>query len=157
MHIIHFHSSLTQACCYTIFLLLLISSPITKTLAENSHVINFYSPNLYPESLRHHTISSISDAGIIETLISDTSLPENVTVEGITVDSRNNRILAVIHAVTSLLSSPPPLPLSVVSSRRHLNFIVSSHAVTVPYKERFIWILQLDLEDIEREEEREYA
>ncbi|KAL5073520.1 hypothetical protein RYX36_012505 [Vicia faba] len=102
MQIIHFHSSLTQACCYTIFLLLLISSPITKTLAENSHVINFYSPNLYPESLRHHTISSISDAGIIETLISDTSLPENVTVEGITMDSRNNRVLAVIHAVKPL-------------------------------------------------------
>ncbi|KAL5062767.1 hypothetical protein RYX36_024504, partial [Vicia faba] len=53
-------------------------------------------------SLRRHTISSISDAGIIETLISDTSLPENVTVEGITVDSRNNRVLAVIHAVKPL-------------------------------------------------------
>ncbi|KAI5403394.1 hypothetical protein KIW84_050823 [Lathyrus oleraceus] len=87
-----------------------------KALAENSHVINFQSPNLYPESLAwdplkqhflvgslcHRTISSISDAGIIETLISDTSLPENVTVVGITVDSRNNRVLAVIHAVKRL-------------------------------------------------------
>ncbi|KAI5403384.1 hypothetical protein KIW84_050815 [Lathyrus oleraceus] len=71
---------------------------------------------LYPESLAwdpskqhflvgslcHRTISSISDAGIIETLISDTSLPENVTVVGITVDTRNNRVLAVIHAVKPL-------------------------------------------------------
>ncbi|KAI5381925.1 hypothetical protein KIW84_UN0312 [Lathyrus oleraceus] len=53
-------------------------------------------------SLRHRTISSIYDAGIIETLISDTSLPENVTVVGITVDTRNNRVLAVIHAVKPL-------------------------------------------------------
>ncbi|CAI8605517.1 unnamed protein product [Vicia faba] len=108
--------SLTSHTTILLFLLLLISSPITKTIAENSHVINFYSPNLYPESLawdptkqhflvgslRHRTISSISDAGIVETLISDTSLPENVTVEGITVDSRNNRVLAVIHAVKPL-------------------------------------------------------
>ncbi|KAI5381936.1 hypothetical protein KIW84_UN0321 [Lathyrus oleraceus] len=53
-------------------------------------------------SLCHRTISSTSDAGIIETLISDTSLPENVIVVGITVDSRNNRVLAVIHAVKPL-------------------------------------------------------
>ncbi|KAI5403406.1 hypothetical protein KIW84_050833 [Lathyrus oleraceus] len=53
-------------------------------------------------SLCHRTISSTSDAGITETLISDTSLPENVIVVGITVDSRNNCVLAVIHAVKPL-------------------------------------------------------
>ncbi|KAI5381748.1 hypothetical protein KIW84_UN0468 [Lathyrus oleraceus] len=110
--------SLTSYTTVVVVLLLFLqtSTPIIKALAENSHVINFQSPNLYPESLawdplkqhflvgslRHRTISSISDAGIIETLISDTSLPENVTVVGITVDSRNNRVLAVIHAVKPL-------------------------------------------------------
>ncbi|KAK2453411.1 Calcium-dependent phosphotriesterase superfamily protein [Trifolium repens] len=98
------------------FILIQISSPIIKVFARNTHVINFRSPNLYPESLawdskkqhflvgslRHRTISSISDAGIVETLITDTSLPENVTVLGLTVDSRNNRILAVIHALQPL-------------------------------------------------------
>ncbi|KAI5403380.1 hypothetical protein KIW84_050811 [Lathyrus oleraceus] len=115
------HSSNHSLTSYTtvvivVLLFLQTSTPIIKALAENSHVTNFQSPNLYPESLawdplkqhflvgslRHRTISSISDAGIIETLISDTSLPENVTVVGITVDSRNNRVLAVIHAVKPL-------------------------------------------------------
>ncbi|KAI5381938.1 hypothetical protein KIW84_UN0323 [Lathyrus oleraceus] len=114
------HSSNHSLTSYTTVVVLLLflqtSTPIIKALAENSHVINFQSPNLYPESLAwdplkqhflvgslcHRTISSISDAGIIETLISDTSLPENVTVVGITVDSRNNRVLAVIHAVKPL-------------------------------------------------------
>ena len=89
---------------------------ITKSHAGTPHLINFRSQNLYPESLawdrknqhfltgslNHRTISSISDAGIVETLISDTSLPENVTVLGITVDSLHNRVLAVIHAVHPL-------------------------------------------------------
>ncbi|KAI5381504.1 hypothetical protein KIW84_UN0675 [Lathyrus oleraceus] len=110
--------SLTSYTTVVVVLLLFLqtSTPIIKALAENSHVTNFQSPNLYPESLawdplkqhflvgslRHRTISSISDAGIIENLISDTSLPKNVTVVGITVDSRNNRVLAVIHAVKPL-------------------------------------------------------
>ncbi|KAI5381506.1 hypothetical protein KIW84_UN0677 [Lathyrus oleraceus] len=115
------HSSNHSLTSYTTVVVLLLlflqtSTPIIKALAENSHVINFQSPNLYLESLAwdplkqhflvgslcHCTISSISDAGIIETLISDTSLPENVTNVGITVDSRNNRVLAVIHAVKPL-------------------------------------------------------
>lgn len=112
----HSLTSYTTVVVVIVLLFLQTSTPIIKALAENSHVINFQSPNLYPESLawdtlkqhflvgslRHRTISSISDAGIIETLISDTSLPENVTVVGITVDSRNNRVLAVIHAVKPL-------------------------------------------------------
>lgn len=101
---------------FTLFLLFQLTSPITKALAGTPHLINFRSQNLYPESLawdaknqhfltgslNHRTISSISDAGIVETLISDTSLPENVTVLGITVDSLHNRVLAVIHAVHPL-------------------------------------------------------
>ncbi|KAI5403393.1 hypothetical protein KIW84_050823 [Lathyrus oleraceus] len=118
MPIHSFNHSLTSYTTVVVVVLLFLqtSTPIIKAFAENSHVINFQSPNLSPESLAwdplkqhflvgslcHRTISSISDAGIIETLISDTSLPENVTVVGITVDSRNNRVLAVIHAVKPL-------------------------------------------------------
>ncbi|KAI5403399.1 hypothetical protein KIW84_050826 [Lathyrus oleraceus] len=112
----HSLTSYTTVVVVVLLLFLQTSTPIIKALAENSHVTNFQSPNLYPKSLawdplkqhflvgslRHRTISSISDAGIIENLISDTSLPKNVTVVGITVDSRNNRVVAVIHAVKPL-------------------------------------------------------
>ncbi|CAJ2666050.1 unnamed protein product [Trifolium pratense] len=95
-----------------IILLIGISTP-TTILAGNLHVINFRSPNLYPESiawdpknqhflvgsLHHRTISTVSATGVIQTLIYDPSLPENVTILGITVDSHNNRILAAIHAL----------------------------------------------------------
>jgi sugar lactone lactonase YvrE len=98
-----------------ILLLIGISTPAT-ILAGNLHVINFRSPNLYPEgitwdpknqhflvgSLHHRTISTVSATGVIQTLISDPSLPENVTVLGLTVDSHNNRILAAIHALKPL-------------------------------------------------------
>ncbi|KAF7811242.1 SMP-30/Gluconolactonase/LRE-like region [Senna tora] len=84
----------------------------TSLLARNSHTINFRSPNLYPQalawdpsaqhflvgSLHQRIISAVSDAGVIETLISDPSLPENVTVSGLAVDSLKKRLLAVIHA-----------------------------------------------------------
>lgn len=53
-------------------------------------------------SLRHRTISSVSDAGVVQTLISDPSLPENVTVLGLTVDSRTNRVLAALHTLEPL-------------------------------------------------------
>ncbi|KAK7320769.1 hypothetical protein VNO77_30547 [Canavalia gladiata] len=98
------------------FFFLLLAVEISTVLAGNPHVINFRSPNLYPEglawdptgqhflvsSLRHRTISAVSDAGVVETLISDPSLPENVTVLGLTVDSRNNRVLAALHAMEPL-------------------------------------------------------
>jgi len=104
--------SIKHSLLFTLFLLF----QITISLAGTPHLINFRSQNLYPESLawdsinqhfltgslNHRTISSISDAGIVQTLISDTSLPENVTVLGITVDSVHNRVLAVIHAVHPL-------------------------------------------------------
>ncbi|XP_004498321.1 uncharacterized protein [Cicer arietinum] len=112
------HSSkhaLTTYASIFLFLLIEISTPI-KVIAGDPHFISFRSPNLYPEGLawdptkqhfltgsfHHRTISSISDAGVVQTLISDSSLPENVTVLGLAVDSRNNRVLAAIHAVQPL-------------------------------------------------------
>ena len=85
-------------------------------LAEETHVIDFRWPNLYPEgmawdpsaqhfivgSLNHRTIHSVSDAGVVETLISDPTLPENVTVLGLTVDSTRKRLLACLHSVSPL-------------------------------------------------------
>ncbi|KAG7563199.1 hypothetical protein ISN44_As10g000330 [Arabidopsis suecica] len=85
--------------------------------ADKRHVINFRSPGLYPEgltwdprdqhflvgSLHSRTIHSVSDAGVIETLISDLDLPENATILGLAVDSTNRRLLACIHSL-------PPLP-----------------------------------------------
>ena len=51
-------------------------------------------------SLRHRTIS-VSDAGV-KTLISDPSLHENVTILGLTIDSRNNRILTALNTAKPL-------------------------------------------------------
>ncbi|XP_071735595.1 uncharacterized protein [Rutidosis leptorrhynchoides] len=87
----------------------LIQSPISAT---TPHVINFRSPNLYPESvsydptaqhfivgsLRHPTILSISDAGVVNTLVSDQSLPANSTFLGVTADVTHNRLLAVVYS-----------------------------------------------------------
>ncbi|KAE9605336.1 hypothetical protein Lal_00025450 [Lupinus albus] len=119
-----------------LFLLLIFQiSPPPTVLAATPHVINFRSPNLYPEglawdpkgqhflvgSLRHRTISSVSDAGVVETLIFDPSLPENVTVLGLAVDSLNNRVLAVIHAMEPL---PPFNALAAYDLRsRHRQFL----------------------------------
>ncbi|XP_002533816.2 uncharacterized protein LOC8284730 [Ricinus communis] len=96
---------------------LLLATTFMSSTSAKPHIINFHSPNLYPEgltydpsaqhfivgSIHHRTIHSVSDAGIVDTLISDPSLPPNSTVLGLTVDSLNNRLLAVIH-------SAPPLP-----------------------------------------------
>ncbi|KAL7606613.1 hypothetical protein Lser_V15G15013 [Lactuca serriola] len=82
------------------------------TFASSPHLINFRSPNLYPESLswdrtaqhfivgslRHPTLLSVSDAGVINTLVSDDSIPANSSFLGITVDVVHNRILAVVHS-----------------------------------------------------------
>ncbi|RYR38156.1 hypothetical protein Ahy_A09g043125 [Arachis hypogaea] len=100
----------------TILLFLLSAVGISTSLAKNSHVITFRSPNLFPEglawdssgqhflvsSLCHRTISTVSDAGVVEILISDPFLPENVTVLGPAVDSCNNRVLGVLNALKPL-------------------------------------------------------
>lgn len=96
--------------------LFLLLGPVGVALATRPHVINFRSRNLYPEglawdpsaqhflvgSLHHRTIAAVSDAGVVDTLISDVSLPENVTVLGLAVDSVNRRLLAAIQAMEPL-------------------------------------------------------
>ncbi|XP_057436265.1 uncharacterized protein LOC130728733 [Lotus japonicus] len=96
------------------FVILLGPSPI---LARSAHVINFRSPNLYPESLtwdpraqhfllgsyRQRTIAAVSDAGVVETFITDPSLPDGASILGLAVNSPRDRLLAVVH-------SHPPLP-----------------------------------------------
>lgn len=84
--------------------------------ASKPHIISFRSPNLYPEgitwdpldqhfivgSFRDRAIHSVSDAGVVDTLVSDLSLPENVTFLGLTVDNHHRRLLAVLHAMEPL-------------------------------------------------------
>jgi hypothetical protein len=53
-------------------------------------------------SLRNRTIAAVSDVGVVKTLISDSSLPENVIVLGLAMDSANHRLLTVIHAMDPL-------------------------------------------------------
>ncbi|XP_022776380.1 uncharacterized protein LOC111318033 [Durio zibethinus] len=97
-----------------VFLIIIVSIGLAH--AGNTHVINFRSHNLYPEgmawdpsaqhfivgSISHRTIHSVSDAGVVETLISDPTLPENVTVLGLAVDSTKKRLLACLHSVSPL-------------------------------------------------------
>ncbi|WCJ37327.1 NHL domain-containing protein [Euphorbia peplus] len=94
--------------------ILLVLIPSTMAKLEKIH---FHSPNLYPESitydpsaqhfilgsLRNRTIHTVSDSGVVHTLISDTSLPPNTSILGLAVDSLHHRLLAVVHSL-------PPLP-----------------------------------------------
>jgi hypothetical protein len=89
---------------------------VSLILAEKPHFISFRSPNLYSEgvawdpstqhflveSLCNSTIAAMSNVGVIETLILDSSLPENVTVLGLAVDSTNHCLLTVIHTADPL-------------------------------------------------------
>ncbi|XP_010554421.1 PREDICTED: uncharacterized protein LOC104824143 [Tarenaya hassleriana] len=100
-----------------VFFVLLLSVNTIPSSATKRHVINFRLPGLYPEgmawdpsgehfvvgSLRRRTIHSVSDAGVVQTLISDPDIPENATILGLAVDSAHGRLLAVVH-------SAPPLP-----------------------------------------------
>lgn len=84
----------------------------SSVLASPPHTVNFRSSNLYPEglawdpsdqhflvgSLHQRIVAAVSDAGVVETLISDPSLPENVTFSGLALDSLNKRLLVAIHA-----------------------------------------------------------
>ncbi|GJU68840.1 NHL repeat-containing protein [Tanacetum coccineum] len=83
---------------------------IQSPISGSPHVIEFKSPNLYPESitydrsaqhfvvgsLRHPTLLSVSDAGITKTIVSDQSLPANSSFLGVTVDNIHKRLLAVV-------------------------------------------------------------
>lgn len=87
----------------------LFQSPI---FASSPHIINFKSPNLYPESLswdpigqhfivgslRHPTLLTVSDAGVVNTLVFDHSLPTNSSFLGVTVDVVRKRVLAVVYS-----------------------------------------------------------
>ncbi|OWM86224.1 uncharacterized protein LOC116212019 [Punica granatum] len=84
--------------------------------ARKPHHISFRSPDLYPEaavwdpsaqhfivgSLRSRSIHSVSDAGVVDTLISDPSLPPNSTILGLAVDKHRRSLLAAVHAVDPL-------------------------------------------------------
>ncbi|CAN4124963.1 unnamed protein product [Withania somnifera] len=93
---------------FTLFNVLLVIALSAKI----SHLINFRSPTLYPESFtwdpnsrnfivggtRHQSLLSISDAGVAETLISDYDLPANSSFLGLAIDHNRNRLLACIHS-----------------------------------------------------------
>ncbi|XP_057769402.1 uncharacterized protein LOC130989418 [Salvia miltiorrhiza] len=96
-----------------IHLLLFFAAPIR---CGNPHAINFRWPNLYPQSfawdpksdhfvvgsLRHRQIISVSDAGVVSSLLSDASLPADSSFVGISLDPRHRRLLAVVRRL-----SPP--------------------------------------------------
>nr|DAD35653.1 TPA_asm: hypothetical protein HUJ06_006293 [Nelumbo nucifera] len=98
------------------FLFVFIIAAACSVHAGKRHIINFRSPNLFPEgvawdpaaqhfvvgSMHHRSIIAVSDAGVVESLISDPELPPNVTILGLTVDSVNRRLLAVINAMEPL-------------------------------------------------------
>ncbi|KAL1361117.1 hypothetical protein HN51_006484 [Arachis hypogaea] len=118
-------------------------------LARNAHVINFRSPNLYPESLawdpqaqhfllgslQQRLIAAVSDAGVVETFISDTELPDGASILGIAVDSYRNRLLAVVHQSHNN-NQPPFNALAAYDARsRHrifLSLLPSSSEDTSP-------------------------
>ncbi|XP_044472351.1 uncharacterized protein LOC123200985 [Mangifera indica] len=103
---------------FLLFFFFFIHVGLVPSNAAKHHVINFRSPNLYPEgltwdpygehfvvgSLHHRSIHSVSDAGVIQTLISDTSLPPNAFILGLAIDSINKRLLAVVHSFGPLSS-----------------------------------------------------
>ncbi|KAK2981295.1 hypothetical protein RJ640_006996 [Escallonia rubra] len=119
----------------TIFTTLLCPS---SSFASKPHVINFRSPNLYPESLtwdssaqhfvvgslRHRTALSVSDAAVVDTLISDPLLPPNSSLLGLALDHPRRRLLAAVHSPYS--SSSSALAAYDLRSRRRL-FLTPLH------------------------------
>ncbi|XP_028805875.1 uncharacterized protein LOC114760750 [Neltuma alba] len=90
--------------------------PTSLLFDPKPHKIHFRFPNLYPEglawdpltqqffvgSLRQRIIATVSNAGDAKTFVFDSSLPENVTFLGLTVDPVNRRLLAAVHAMEPL-------------------------------------------------------
>lgn len=109
------NSESTKSLALSLFLFLILAGP-TPSFARTPHVVNFRSLNLYPEGLtwdpsaqhfivgsqHHRTIHSVSDAAVVETLISDPTLPQNATILGLAIDSIHNRLLAVVHSAAPL-------------------------------------------------------
>ncbi|KAK3009308.1 hypothetical protein RJ639_013744 [Escallonia herrerae] len=131
-------SSITASLVFvTIFTTLLCPS---SSFASKPHVINFRSPNLYPESLtwdssaqhfvvgslRHRTVLSVSDAAVVDTLISDPLLPPNSSLLGLALDQPRRRLLAAVHSPPSPYSSSSALAAYDLPSRRRL-FLTPLH------------------------------
>lgn len=109
------NSKSSKSLALSLFLFLILAGP-TPSFARTPHVVNFRSLNLYPEGLtwdpsaqhfivgsqHHRTIHSVSDADVVETLISDPTLPQNATILGLAIDSIHNRLLAVVHSAAPL-------------------------------------------------------
>lgn len=109
------NSKSSKSLALSLFLFLILAGP-TPSFAGTPHVINFRSLNLYPEGLtwdpsaqhfivgsqHHRTIHSVSDADVVETLISDPTLPQNATILGLAIDSIHNRLLALVHSAAPL-------------------------------------------------------
>lgn len=109
------NSESTKSLALSLFLFLILAGP-TPSFARTPHVVNFRSLNLYPEGLtwdpsaqhfivgsqHHRTIHSVSDADVVETLISDPTLPQNATILGLAIDSIHNRLLALVHSAAPL-------------------------------------------------------
>lgn len=109
------NSKSSKSLALSLFLFLILAGP-TPSFAGTPHVINFRSLNLYPEGLtwdpsaqhfivgsqHHRTIHSVSDAAVVETLISDPTLPQNATILGLAIDSIHNRLLALVHSAAPL-------------------------------------------------------
>lgn len=102
---------------FIIILIIFFLGPLPhQTQARKPHVIDFRFQDLYPEgitwdpsaqhfivgSFRDRTLLSVFDSGVVETLISDPSLPENVSFLGLAIDSVNNRLLAAVQAMEPL-------------------------------------------------------
>ncbi|XP_054779301.1 uncharacterized protein LOC129287132 [Prosopis cineraria] len=102
---------------FFIFLIFGVSFfPALLLFHPTPHKIHFRFPNLYPEglawdpltrhffagSLNQRIIAAVTHAGVSETFIFDSSLPENVSFIGLSVDSVNRRLLAVVHSIEPL-------------------------------------------------------
>ncbi|CAN0904966.1 hypothetical protein LINGRAHAP2_LOCUS23399, partial [Linum grandiflorum] len=58
--------------------------------------------HFFIRSLGNRRIVSVSDAGVVATLISDPSLPPNSTILGLAIDRVNNRLLTVVQSLPLL-------------------------------------------------------
>lgn len=108
---------LSGTCAATLVRFLILGSIffVGPTSARKPHIINFQSHNLFPESfkwdpraqhfivgsLRHPTLLSVSDAGVAETIISDSFLPPNSSFVGLSLDRQRYRILVCVHRPSS--------------------------------------------------------
>ncbi|MQL70818.1 hypothetical protein Taro_003125 [Colocasia esculenta] len=90
-----------------LLLLLLLASP---ALARSRHVVAFRAPGLRPSSLlwdsaaQHFlvgsrgrpAVTSVSDAGVVEAVVSDPDLPADASLPSLALDPTRRRLLAVV-------------------------------------------------------------